>query len=323
MTATNDASYKTELSAEQKAHETSMDDILASIRRIIADDDALPLSRRARARAAASPPPDAAPATRAAPVSDAFVSLGQRLTRRSSPAEPEATFAPPSAALAPKPPLFKLRRFAPEPDPAPEGADPEASARKIQANEVSANEASDFEVSAEEVAVELAAPQEIPAPSSPAAPPPELAPSLAPVERPPEPPSASVVTLVQPSTQAVESRFKIASIAFRGPALAPAPERMAEKPGHDPSDSHSGAETPPAVEETSEPALLSPASGSRIGASFEALAESMLLRDPRMVERLTRELLRPMLKEWLDDHLPDVVERLVRAEIERVARGGR
>jgi cell pole-organizing protein PopZ len=33
-------------------------------------------------------------------------------------------------------------------------------------------------------------------------------------------------------------------------------------------------------------------------------------------------MLRPMLKEWLDDHLPDVVERLVRAEIERVARGG-
>ena len=33
--------------------------------------------------------------------------------------------------------------------------------------------------------------------------------------------------------------------------------------------------------------------------------------------------LRPMLKEWLDDNLPGIVERLVRAEIERVARGGR
>jgi cell pole-organizing protein PopZ len=34
-------------------------------------------------------------------------------------------------------------------------------------------------------------------------------------------------------------------------------------------------------------------------------------------------MLRPMLKQWLDDNLPAVVERLVRAEIERVARGGR
>jgi cell pole-organizing protein PopZ len=30
-----------------------------------------------------------------------------------------------------------------------------------------------------------------------------------------------------------------------------------------------------------------------------------------------------MLKQWLDDNLPVLVERLVRAEIERVARGGR
>ena len=36
---------------------------------------------------------------------------------------------------------------------------------------------------------------------------------------------------------------------------------------------------------------------------------------------LTREMLRPMLKAWLDDNLPAIVERLVSAEIERVARG--
>jgi cell pole-organizing protein PopZ len=34
-------------------------------------------------------------------------------------------------------------------------------------------------------------------------------------------------------------------------------------------------------------------------------------------------MLRPMLRVWLDDNLPTIVERLVRAEIERVARGGR
>jgi len=34
-------------------------------------------------------------------------------------------------------------------------------------------------------------------------------------------------------------------------------------------------------------------------------------------------MLRPMLKAWLDENLPGIVERLVRAEIERLARGAR
>ncbi len=36
------------------------------------------------------------------------------------------------------------------------------------------------------------------------------------------------------------------------------------------------------------------------------------------IEDLVREELRPLLKEWLDTHLPPLVERLVKAEIERV-----
>ncbi len=67
--------------------------------------------------------------------------------------------------------------------------------------------------------------------------------------------------------------------------------------------------------------MLSASTGARIGASFEALAESLMMRDPEMIERVAREMLRPMLKSWLDDNLPIVVERLVRAEIERIARG--
>jgi cell pole-organizing protein PopZ len=38
------------------------------------------------------------------------------------------------------------------------------------------------------------------------------------------------------------------------------------------------------------------------------------------VEDLVRELMRPMLKEWLDANLPGIVDRLVRQEIERIAR---
>lgn len=42
---------------------------------------------------------------------------------------------------------------------------------------------------------------------------------------------------------------------------------------------------------------------------------------PQTVEDLMKEMLRPMLRAWLDQNLPALVERLVKAEIERVTRG--
>ena len=39
---------------------------------------------------------------------------------------------------------------------------------------------------------------------------------------------------------------------------------------------------------------------------------------PLPLEAIVRELMRPMLKDWLDQHLPSMVERLVREEIERL-----
>lgn len=41
------------------------------------------------------------------------------------------------------------------------------------------------------------------------------------------------------------------------------------------------------------------------------------------LEGLTRDLLRPMLAQWLDTHLPAMVEELVKAEIARIAGKGR
>ncbi len=43
----------------------------------------------------------------------------------------------------------------------------------------------------------------------------------------------------------------------------------------------------------------------------------------RSLDEIAEDMLRPMLREWLDDNLPTLVERLVREEIERVARGPR
>ncbi len=69
--------------------------------------------------------------------------------------------------------------------------------------------------------------------------------------------------------------------------------------------------------------LLSPEPGATVSSAFHALATTMVLQNQGMIEDATREMLRPMLKQWLDDNLPTMVERLVRQEIERVARGGR
>ena len=73
------------------------------------------------------------------------------------------------------------------------------------------------------------------------------------------------------------------------------------------------------------PAILSGNSAQAVNSSFNRLADTVLTRatNDRSVEDLTRELLRVMLKQWLDENLPAMVERLVREEIERVARSGR
>jgi cell pole-organizing protein PopZ len=67
--------------------------------------------------------------------------------------------------------------------------------------------------------------------------------------------------------------------------------------------------------------LLSSATTAAVDSAFNALAHTVLVQNARTLEDLVREMLRPMLKTWLDDNLPGLVERLVRAEIERVARG--
>jgi uncharacterized protein len=70
--------------------------------------------------------------------------------------------------------------------------------------------------------------------------------------------------------------------------------------------------------------MLSPEAAAGAKAAFSHLADTLISRaaGERSIEDITRELLRPMLKQWLDENLPAVVERLVREEIERVARRG-
>jgi cell pole-organizing protein PopZ len=67
--------------------------------------------------------------------------------------------------------------------------------------------------------------------------------------------------------------------------------------------------------------LISGEASAAVDSAFNALAQTVLVQNARTLEDLVREMLRPMLKSWLDDNLPGMVERMVRAEIERVSRG--
>jgi uncharacterized protein len=73
--------------------------------------------------------------------------------------------------------------------------------------------------------------------------------------------------------------------------------------------------------ELGESPLMSSSTSAAIDAAFNKLAHTVLTQNARTLEDLVTEMMRPMLKAWLDDNLPGLVERVVRAEIERVSRG--
>ncbi len=85
----------------------------------------------------------------------------------------------------------------------------------------------------------------------------------------------------------------------------------------------------PAISDAEPPALgggrtlFSPSTDQAVSAAFNTLAATRLADNSEDLLDLARNMIRPLLKGWLDDNLPSMVERMVRAEIERVARGGR
>ncbi len=111
-----------------------------------------------------------------------------------------------------------------------------------------------------------------------------------------EPPARAEAAPAEPAAPKVAWRQPAAEPV----ALAPLPE-------------------PAAAEEP----LVSTQTNQVVSAAFDALSASLAAQGAELAENMTREILRPMLKAWLDEHLPSLVERLVRAEIQRVARGGR
>lgn len=101
------------------------------------------------------------------------------------------------------------------------------------------------------------------------------------------------------------------------PPPAPSPTATFAPPPHVP------APAPPHRVPVRDDQLLSANSTAAVSSAFNSLAATVLSENSRTLEDIVREMMRPMLKDWLDENLPSLVERMVRSEIERVARGGR
>jgi cell pole-organizing protein PopZ len=234
------------MSQAAKAQEPSMEEILASIRRIIADDDA---SKPAKApEPAALKPPPAAAVPPPAPPPPAAVNNQSDV----------------DAMLA------ELEAPAPKPEPEPE-----------------------FEVSPEPAKLAVA------------------------------PPAADVLDLTEAMTApSPASNFRTidgaSDVVFSDRAPEPLP--AVEPPPPAPPRQFAPPPPPPPLTRP-DAGLISNATAAAVDSAFNTLATTVIGQNARTLEDLVKEMLRPMLKSWLDDNLPSLVERIVRAEIERVSRG--
>ena len=256
-----------------KVQEPSMEEILASIRRIIADDEAKPAEAKAPAAEKPSSPPApakpdklgaAAPAAKAPVMNDippSAIPVAQAAAAKATPAPVKAPPAPPPAAAP---------NNQDDIDSLLAGLDETTSEAEVRPP------LPDGEVF--ELTDEMVLPD----------PPPPPPPSKAPFHR------------IEPEDD----------LEFIDPAAARAAQRQ---PAFEPPPFES-ASLPPQQ-------ILSRSTVSAVESAFNSLANIVLSNNARTLEDLVKEMLRPMLKSWLDDNLPGLVERIVKAEIERVSRG--
>lgn len=229
-----------------KVQEPSMEEILASIRRIIADDEAKPAGEKAAA-------PAVKPAMKDIPPS-------------AMPAAKPAAPAPKSAAAPPPAPAASNSQDDIDAMLASlDEATPEADVRPPQP---------DGEVF--ELTDEMALPDPRPAPAA-------------------------------PSFKKVDPQDDIEFAEAVATRTMPPPQ-----PAYEP---------PPIEMSAPQQPILSRSTVSAVESAFNSLANTVLSNNARTLEDLVKEMLRPMLKSWLDDNLPGLVERIVKAEIERVSRG--
>lgn len=278
--------------ASSAQREPSMEEILASIRRIIEDSDAARKQTETPPPAAETPAPSPVaaaptPAPRPrAPVIDVDAFRAELRGKLESPSEPPRAPAAAAPAVAPAP-------IQPEP--------PVAAAPKPRTlAEVQAVIMRDTRV------VE---PAPVVAPADPA--PEFVSPSAAQIW--PEP--------------VVEARVEEPVIARApAPVIAPFEDELPPPPAAFAAPELVEDDVPPLLDDDEpydapKPAIISERAGRQVAAAFGELSEAFAESRRKSFDEMAEQMLRPMLQDWLDNNLPVLVERLVREEIERVARG--
>lgn len=250
-----------------KVQEPSMEEILASIRRIIADDEAKP----AEAKPSEAKTPEAR--------------TPEAKTPEAKPAAPEKP-APAATKPAAKPPAMR-------------DIPPSAIAPKPAAPEPAAVPNSQDDIDAMLASLDAATPEADIRPSQPDADVFDLTDEMA-LPDPPPAPVAAAFHKIEPQDDIEFTESAAARTAHRQPSYEPPPFESAAPP---------------------QPQILSRSTVSAVESAFHSLANTVLSNNARTLEDLVKEMLRPMLKSWLDDNLPGLVERIVKAEIERVSRG--
>jgi cell pole-organizing protein PopZ len=249
-----------------KVQEPSMEEILASIRRIIADDEAKPPA----AEKTAPPAAPAKPEKPAAPVPAARA--------------PAMNDIPPSTIPAAQAAAAKVASPPPKPAPAAAPPTPPPAVSNSQDDIDALLNGLDEATSPEEIRPPLPDGEVF-----------ELTDEMAV----PDPPKTSFHK-IEPHDDLEFAETAAARAVHRQPAFEPPPFEGSAPPSQQ---------------------ILSRSTVSAVESAFNTLANTVLSNNARTLEDLVKEMLRPMLKSWLDDNLPGLVERIVKAEIERVSRG--
>lgn len=132
----------------------------------------------------------------------------------------------------------------------------------------------------------------------------------------------------EPSMEAILSSIK-KIIADEDRSRAISSRRPARDSRRDESEEDDILELTQAADET-EGELLDTDKAHSLRQSFSVLqtlsepgvAPQIVRSGETSLEGLTRELMKPMLKEWLDTNLPGIVEAMVAREIERITKKG-
>ena len=109
----------------------------------------------------------------------------------------------------------------------------------------------------------------------------------------------------------------------RAAPIAAMPIAAAPTPVAAPRPSASRPEAVRPVAEAAEEKAVSDNTSASVGQAFEQLSRTILSQNPRTLEDLVRDMMRPMVRSWLDQNLPRIAERMVKQEIERITRGER